>query len=328
MASESKTVTVIPPNGSNYPTWKVQCRMALMKDGLWSIVSGSERRPDVAEPDKYAKFVARRDRALAVIVLSVEPSLLDLIGDPEDPIIVWQKLADQFQKKTWANKLELRFKLYALRLRDGDSVQEHIKAMTEVFDALSVVGDPVPEEDRVVHLLASLPESYVLVKAPCECTTGIIERGLRASCVIDSRDRKPRSIIPVVYERERCFNWFVARFEPVKQEKARGNDGLRTAVHARILQRAVMADALAENLGAVASELLLATENAADDPNFSISPENCARYGIYCTVVRGMAFIVLSAPLIRPRIVLQSMLVTALETNAEVPKMEAERSRW
>ena len=28
----------------------------------------------------------------------------------------------------------------------------------------------------------------------------------------------------VVYERERCFNWFVARFEPVKQEKARGND--------------------------------------------------------------------------------------------------------
>ena len=124
---------------------------------------------------------------------------------------------------------------------------------------------------------------YVLVKAPCECTTGIIERGLRsrddnargaAECVIDSRDRKPRSIIPVVYERERCFNWFVARFEPVKQEKARGNDGLRTAVHARILQRAVMdaaADALAESLGAVASELLLATENAADDPNFSIS---------------------------------------------------------
>ena len=143
-----------------------------------------------------------------------------------------------------------------------------------------------------------------------------------AECVIDSRDRKPRSILPVVYERERCFNWFVARFEPVKQEKARGNDGLRTAVHARILQRAVMdaaADALAESLGAVASELLLATENAADDPNFSISPflghcwiisavqitSNCARYGIYCTVVRGMAFIVMSAPLIRPRIVLQ-----------------------
>ena len=49
----------------------------------------------------YAKFMARRDRALATIVLSVEPSLLYLIGDPvADPVAVWQKLADQFQKKT------------------------------------------------------------------------------------------------------------------------------------------------------------------------------------------------------------------------------------
>ena len=168
MASESKTVTVIPLNGSNYPTWKVQCRMALMKDGLWSIVSGSERAPAAAEADKYAKFVARRDRALAIIVLSVEPSLLYLIGDPEDPIIVWQKLADQFQKKTWANKLELRRKLYSLRLRDGDSVQDHIKTMTEVFDSLSVVGDPVSEEDRVVYLLASLPDSYSMLVTALE----------------------------------------------------------------------------------------------------------------------------------------------------------------
>ena len=38
--------------------------------------------------------------------------------------------------------------------------------MTEVFDALSVVGDPITEEDRVVFLLASLPELYdMLVKA-------------------------------------------------------------------------------------------------------------------------------------------------------------------
>ena len=41
---------------------------------------------------------------LATIVLSVEPSLLYLIGDPEDPIAVWRKLGDQFQKKAWVNK--------------------------------------------------------------------------------------------------------------------------------------------------------------------------------------------------------------------------------
>ena len=156
MASELKTA-VVPLNGKNYPTWKVQCRMALMKEGLWNIVEGTEAAPG-RENDRYAKFLARRDWALAIIVLSVEPSLLYLVGDPEDPAAVWGKLANQFQKRTWANKLELRRNLFSLRLKNGESVQEHRKAMTEIFDGLSVIGDPISEEDRAVHLLASLPD--------------------------------------------------------------------------------------------------------------------------------------------------------------------------
>ena len=166
--AEVKTVSVVPLNGSNYPTWKVQCRMALMKDGLWTIVDGTEAPPPEQEADKYRKFVGRRDRALALIVLSIEPSLLYLVGDPENPVTVWQKLADQFQKKTWANKLELRRKLYAMRLKEGESVQNHVKVMTEIFEALAVIGDPVSEEDRVVHLLASLPESFNMLVTALE----------------------------------------------------------------------------------------------------------------------------------------------------------------
>ena len=136
------------------------------KDGLWNIVNGTEASPDPDRAEPYAKFIAQRDRALAVIVLSLEPSLLYLIGEPEDPVQVWKKLQDQFQRKTWTNKLHLRRKLYSLKLGDNDSVQNHIKSLTEIFDELSIVGDPIPEEDRVVHLLASLPESFnVLVTA-------------------------------------------------------------------------------------------------------------------------------------------------------------------
>ena len=89
-----------------------------------------------------------------------------MIGDPEDPSEVWKKLESQFQKRTWANKLQLRRKRFSLRLKEGDSVQEHIKAMTEMFDGLSVIVDPISDEEGVVHLLTSLPESYnVLVTA-------------------------------------------------------------------------------------------------------------------------------------------------------------------
>ena len=150
--------------GANYPTWKLQCHMVLMREGLWSIVSDTEQAPPNDEEENVTKFAAHRDRALALIVLSIEPSLLYLLGDPDDPVVVWQKLSDQIQKKTWANKLWKR--LYSLKMRKGESVQDPIRILTEIFDELAVIGSPVEEEDRVVHLLASLPESYgVLVTA-------------------------------------------------------------------------------------------------------------------------------------------------------------------
>ena len=69
--------------------------MVLMKEGLWTIVNGTEKAPEEREAEKLAKFAARRDRVLA-LVLSVEPALLYLLGDPDDPVTVWKKLSDQF----------------------------------------------------------------------------------------------------------------------------------------------------------------------------------------------------------------------------------------
>ena len=112
--AESKTVAVVLLNSTNYSTWKIQCKMALIKEGLWDIVNGTETAPTEGV-ERQAKFAMRRDKALAMIVLAVEPSLLYLIGsDPTDPVVVWRTLADQFQHKTWANKLELKAKIIFL----------------------------------------------------------------------------------------------------------------------------------------------------------------------------------------------------------------------
>ena len=169
--AEVKTA-VVPLTGANYPTWKVQCKMSLIKDGLWGIVDGSETAP--AENDgAYSKFITRKDRALAIIVLSIDPSLLYLIGDPTDPTVVWKRLSTQFQKKTWANKLALRRQLHSLWLKEGQSVQEHVKALTEIFNELSIIGDNVDDEDRVVYLLASLPDSYEMLVTALEANTDV-----------------------------------------------------------------------------------------------------------------------------------------------------------
>ena len=73
--AESKTVAVVLLNSSNYSTWKIQCKMALIKDGLWGIVNGTEMAPTEGA-EQQAVFAARKDKAFVVIVLAVEPSLL------------------------------------------------------------------------------------------------------------------------------------------------------------------------------------------------------------------------------------------------------------
>ena len=59
---------------------------------------------------------------------------------------------------------------------------------------------------------------YVIVKAPCECITPLLNEVCNqendnaqgvAECVISSQDRKLSSIMPVVYDCEQCSNWFV-----------------------------------------------------------------------------------------------------------------------
>lgn len=133
--------------------------MGLMREDLWGFVDGSEAAP--ADNDEArARFVARRRKALATIVLSVEENLLYLLGDPEDPRALWEKLAALFRKKTWSNRLALKRKLLALKLTSGGDLQAHLKQMTEIMDELIAVDAPVTAEDRVVNLLMSLPQEF------------------------------------------------------------------------------------------------------------------------------------------------------------------------
>ena len=48
MANGQNTVEMIRLNGQNYGTWKVQAKVALLRDGLWGIVQGTEVAPGEA----------------------------------------------------------------------------------------------------------------------------------------------------------------------------------------------------------------------------------------------------------------------------------------
>ena len=57
--------------------------MALLKKVLWDIVSRTEQCPDVKD-ENFPNFLVRKGKALAMIVLSVETSLLYLHGESDE----------------------------------------------------------------------------------------------------------------------------------------------------------------------------------------------------------------------------------------------------
>ena len=142
---------------------------------------------------EQAKYLLQRDRALSTIVLSADPTRLHLFRpDHENSTVVSKKVADQFQKKTWKNKLALRRKLYNLKLKDGQSMQKHVKMLAEIFDKLSVIGDPLDKENQVVHLWASLPESCEMLAMALEASPDVSETFLHN--VTKQRDKESSTI--------------------------------------------------------------------------------------------------------------------------------------
>ena len=48
-------------------------------------------------------------------------------------------------------------------LKDGGSVNEHLKMLQEIFDSLVVLKDPVLENKQVMFILATLSESFQMM---------------------------------------------------------------------------------------------------------------------------------------------------------------------
>jgi hypothetical protein len=62
---------------------------------------------------------------------------------------LWEKLGKLYQSKSLVNKLFLRKKLYNLRMRDGDSVAEHLSTFNAVVSQLVFVEIKISDEVNV-----------------------------------------------------------------------------------------------------------------------------------------------------------------------------------
>ena len=139
-----------------------------MARGLWKYVDGSATLPDEPSADARAKFESESQKAFSTIVLSVSTTQLYLITTCEEPKDAWDTLKKHFERQTLANKLFLKKQYFRKEMKEGTPIDVHLKDMKELTDKLASIGAPIAEEDQVVTLLGSLPQSYSTIVTALE----------------------------------------------------------------------------------------------------------------------------------------------------------------
>ena len=143
------------PDGGNWNTWKFQMKHLLMAKGLWNLVDGSEV---LASEAAAALFESRLHKAFSTIVLAMDSAQLYLVTLCEEPKQAWNALKNHFLKKQY----------FRSEMKEGTSVDQHLKHMKDITDKLVAIRAPISEEDQVVTLLGSLPRSFATLATAIE----------------------------------------------------------------------------------------------------------------------------------------------------------------
>ena len=101
------------------------------KDQLIAVDPGTK---PTGVTDEEWKELDRKSKS--TIRLCVSDSVLLNVSGEATAKALWDKLGTLYQSKSLVNKLFLQKKLYNLRMKDGDSVTEHLNAFNTVVSQL------------------------------------------------------------------------------------------------------------------------------------------------------------------------------------------------
>ncbi len=117
---------------------------------------------------RRADYRVKSQKAVSTLVMAITTPQLYLVTSCEGPKEMWDALRGHYERETLANKLFLKKQYFRKEMKEGTSMEMHLKEMKEITDKLSSIGAPISEEDQVVTLLGSLPPSYSTVVTAIE----------------------------------------------------------------------------------------------------------------------------------------------------------------
>eukprot|EP00253_Pinus_taeda_P035023 PITA_35023 len=143
-------------NGQSFELWKFNMEDLLVDKDQWIVVDLGTKPTGVSD-EKWKKLDRKTKSTIRLCVL--DSVLLNVSGEATTKPL-WEKLGTLYQSKSLVNKLFLQKKLYTLRMKDGDSMTEHLNAFNTLVSQLASVDIKISDEDKCISFLCSLSDSW------------------------------------------------------------------------------------------------------------------------------------------------------------------------
>ncbi|UYV63101.1 hypothetical protein LAZ67_2003141 [Cordylochernes scorpioides] len=141
-------------DGNNYYSWAIRTKSILIQKDIWDAI-------EPGFPSETTEKQKRKDNlALSVILLAVEDSLLDDIGDCKRAIDAWQILEDIHTKYGLLHILQLLREFFNIIKRNDEDVKKYFARIMECHRKLAKCHHGFGDGELALIMLLGLPKSY------------------------------------------------------------------------------------------------------------------------------------------------------------------------
>jgi len=156
-SSTTKFVVKKFNNKENFDFWQKRVKALMVQQGLHKTLHGKLAKPAGMSNEDWEEMDLK---ATSMVQLCLVVEVMYNVMNEEIVIGLWSKLEMLYMTKSLSNKLYIKKQLYGLRMNEETVVLEHLNFFNKVISELLAVDVKIDEEDKVLILLSSLPESY------------------------------------------------------------------------------------------------------------------------------------------------------------------------
>ncbi|GMF20513.1 unnamed protein product [Phytophthora fragariaefolia] len=187
----------------DFTAWQIRIRALLrgrcvgdceQAEGVWEIVNKTRQFNNYWHRQRRQEFISHDKKAFQLLINSLDDATVKVMGKYEYSWLVYEHMERVYASKDTVSIYHARASFHNLKYKDGDDMQSYINDLDEKAETLARLGRPIDDEEKVMHMLGSLPDSWKNLVMVCQNQKVLKWRDLQTKLLLEIDTRKHSSI--------------------------------------------------------------------------------------------------------------------------------------